>query len=34
MRERRPRRNKSAMRRQPVKGADYPNQVWGMDFCV
>ena len=32
MRERRPRRNKSAMRRQPVKGADYPNQVWGMDF--
>ena len=32
MRERRPRRNKSAMRRQPVKGAEYPNQVWGMDF--
>lgn len=32
MRERRPRRNKSAMQRQPVKGADYPNQVWGMSF--
>ena len=32
MRHWRPRRNKSAMLRQPLQVADYPNQIWGMDF--
>lgn len=32
IRDRRPRRNKAARMRQPVRLADYPNQIWGMDF--
>lgn len=32
LRLKRPRRNKSAQRRQPQPQGLYPNHVWGMDF--
>ena len=32
LRLKRPRRNKSALKRQPQPQGLYPNHVWGMDF--
>ena len=34
LRHKRPHRNKSARLRQPRQIADYPNQIWGMDFVT